>query len=39
MSGGAAKGAGRMREQVEQRVSELKAELRKGQQMLTELEA
>jgi prefoldin subunit 5 len=28
-----------MREQVEQRVSELKAELRKGQQMLTELEA
>jgi len=28
-----------MREQVEQRVSELKAELQKGQQMLAELEA
>lgn len=28
-----------MREQVEQRVSELKAELQKGRQMLAELEA
>jgi prefoldin subunit 5 len=28
-----------MREQVEQRVSELKAEHQKGQQMLTELES
>lgn len=28
-----------MREQVEQRVGELKAELHKGQQMLAELEA